>query len=115
MGVTNYEELVELVPEGHENAVKRKELSVLASVPDREVRRLIEIARANGIPICNFQDGKGYFISWNPKDISRTIAINQARVISMENSLLRPMKQILAQIPGQTSIFADIDEVRELI
>lgn len=58
----------EFIPTGRENAVSRSYLAKVVGKDDRKVRRMIEEARAAGALICNDQDGKGYWISEDPKE-----------------------------------------------
>lgn len=58
--------IADLIPKGRENAISKRELLNLCVLhdlckTDREMRRLIEIARI-GYVILNNSDGKGYYI-----------------------------------------------------
>lgn len=55
------DKLSEIIPEGEDNAVTRTYLTIKLGLSDREVRKAIEAARADGLLICNAQDGRGYF------------------------------------------------------
>ena len=50
----------EYIPFGQKNAISRKRLSGMTGLPDRQNRKMIEIARRT-VPIINLQDGNGYF------------------------------------------------------
>ena len=104
----NYEELINMIPEGCENAIPRYELRLKASITDRDMRQKIEDARADGVPVLNF--GRGYFISHDPDDIRWFIQMNTARIASISR-WLKPMKEMAAQIPGQANLLTDMDEV----
>lgn len=55
MNITDY------IPEGHENAISRKNLCALTGLSDRKIRQMIEEARRNTIIISN-DDGSGYWL-----------------------------------------------------
>lgn len=75
--------IVDLIPTGKANAVTRAQLCALTGLSDRNVRRLIEIARIEGEIIINAQDGAGYYVSDNPEDIRRQMATNRSRAMSI--------------------------------
>lgn len=83
--------IVDYIPTGKDNAVTRAQLCALTGLGDRAVRKLIEIARVEGAVIVNHQDGNGYYISNDPKDIRRQIATNNSRAMSIlrQQKLLR--------------------------
>lgn len=54
-------DILDHIPTGHDNAVRREELSRRTGFNDRTVRILIHEARRT-IPILNMQDSRGYFI-----------------------------------------------------
>ena len=47
---------------GHENAVKRHTQAAGQDVTDRQMRRMIELARQAGWQILNDGDGAGYYL-----------------------------------------------------
>lgn len=55
------ESLLELIPTGSKNAIKRSCLCKLSGLLDRAMRDLLHEARKK-IPVINLQNGKGYFI-----------------------------------------------------
>lgn len=55
------EELEFCLKTGRSNAVKEKVLAQMMDTSRRRVRKIIEIARNNGIPVI--ADGHGYFIA----------------------------------------------------
>lgn len=57
------ERLLNHLGTGQRNAKKREALAVEMELPDREMRRVISRARTvDRVPICNFQNGRGYFL-----------------------------------------------------
>lgn len=54
-------EILNYIPVGSQNAVKRKWLCSITGLIDRTMRSLLHEARKK-IPIINLQNGKGYFI-----------------------------------------------------
>ena len=75
---------------GKDNAVTREQLCTMTGLPDRSVRRLIADARDNGVVILNAQDGAGYYISDDPKELQRQYNTNRRRAMS----ILRQQKYI---------------------
>ncbi len=63
--------LIDLIPIGKENAITRPDLIHLSGIPDRELRREIEALRMLGHPICNDQNGRGYYLADNAEDLQR--------------------------------------------
>lgn len=57
--MSKLEYLSEIIPIGRDNAIPRRELSVLLNLPDRETRLLVERLRRMGNVICS--DEGGYF------------------------------------------------------
>lgn len=53
--------ILDFIPKGKENAIKRTNLAPLVGVKDRDVRKEIQKARMY-CPIINLQNGDGYFI-----------------------------------------------------
>ena len=53
--------ILDYIPFGKENAIRRGELIRLTGLDDRSMRKLIEKEQLNGNLILNMQDGKGYF------------------------------------------------------
>lgn len=53
--------ILDYIPTGRENAVKRTWLCKATGLDDRTVRYAISMARRD-MPILNMQDGRGYFI-----------------------------------------------------
>lgn len=95
--------IVELIPVGKENAVTREMLTTLSGLPDRTVRKLIEIARIEGVIIVNDSDGKGYYISEDPEDIRRQMATNHHRAMSILRQQ-RLLRRKLREIEGADQI-----------
>ena len=70
---------------GKENATNREALSMYLGITDRQVRRLIQIARDDGALILNAQDGKGYYLAdaSDLDDIERQYRQDTARAMSI--------------------------------
>ena len=54
-------DILDYIPTGRKNSIKRSELCRRTGINDRAMRALIHKARGT-IPILNMQDGNGYFI-----------------------------------------------------
>lgn len=52
--------IVDYIPYGKENAIRRGSLVLITGMSDRSVREAISRARRN-TPILNMQDGSGYY------------------------------------------------------
>lgn len=78
---------------GKENAKTRKELVKRTGVCDREVRESIERLRRKYI-ILNDQDGTGYYMSENLREIMRCYMQEFKRAISIL-ARLKPMRGFL--------------------
>lgn len=72
--------VLELIPMGRENAIKRRELAELASLTDRQMRRAIQQLRAEGAPILNDMDGRGYYVSYEKREMQRQIKQIKSRI-----------------------------------
>ena len=59
------------IPVGRDNPIRRIDLKRMLGIPDRIMRDLITTLRAQGWPILNNQDGRGYYIADNEADIER--------------------------------------------
>ena len=67
--MTNTERLISILPEGHENAMKRRALAEKMDMADRAMRQAVMEAKIRDrVPICNFGDGKGYFVAKTPEE-----------------------------------------------
>lgn len=75
-------DIVKHVPEGREQGVGRKELARLCGVGDRYMRDMLEMARHDGVPIINLQDGHGYYISYEVDDLKPQYYLTLSRVES---------------------------------
>lgn len=60
-GIKADEYILQFIPTGSKNAIKRETLVALAAMDDRNVREAISKAR-HKIPILNLSDGRGYYI-----------------------------------------------------
>lgn len=63
--------LIDLIPIGRTNAIRRAALCQRCGMGDRKMRDEIKQLRDKGIPVLNNQDGSGYYISNDPDEIRR--------------------------------------------
>lgn len=63
-----FENIVDYIPVGHENAISRKELARKTGLTDRILRKEIEKARETTC-ICNMSDGAGYYIPTELREV----------------------------------------------
>ncbi len=61
--------ILDFIPERHENAIPRGTLSRLTGLTDSQNRHLIMKARMDGNIILNLEDGRGYFIPALPEEL----------------------------------------------
>lgn len=102
--------IADFIPVGKENAVTREQLCRLTGLSDRVNRKLIEIARTEGVIIVNDSDGEGYYISEEEADIRRQINTNHHRAMSIlrQQKLLRQKLRELSNAGQMT-----IDDAKE--
>lgn len=84
--------VVEAIPVGKENAVTREKLSQTLMMPDRQVRKCIQIARDAGVLIVN--TGGGYYITDELDEIERQYWQDTRRALSVL-ARRREMRRIL--------------------
>ena len=94
--------VVDLIPYGRKNAIKRAELLRNYEGNDREMRREIQDARNEEI-IINLSDGRGYFRPESRSEIAAYIAQETARARTIERNI-RVAKRKLAEVDGQTTL-----------
>lgn len=91
MGIERY------IPYGRENAVTRSQLRRITGLPDRTLRKAIQTARIEGIPILNDQSGRGYYISDNIDEIARQYHQNEHRakaILVQQKHLRKRLKEV---------------------
>lgn len=83
--------IIDFIPYGKENAVKRDYLCSLLGLRDRKMRQLIQREKELGAIIINDQNGDGYYRSDDDCDLIRQMSQNQSRINSMskQNKYLR--------------------------
>lgn len=91
-----FENIVDYIPVGHENAVTREQLSKLTKMSDRKVRKAIEKARETTC-ICNMSDGAGYYIPTELREVELFIRQESARGKSVFRNLrgAKTMKKLM--------------------
>lgn len=95
-------DILEFIPYGRKNAIKRHTLSELTGLSDRDTRRLIEQARQE-TPIINLSDGNGYYRPDDKDDLEKYILQEQARA----KKILKNIKSACEQynkIEGQLTL-----------
>lgn len=81
---------------GAENAIPRAALVAVTGWPDRELRRNIEKARAEGMVIANDQKGGGYYRPATKEELLRQYAQSRSRTLAQ----LRQQKFIRRSLNG---------------
>lgn len=74
--------LISAIPVGKNNAVTNYQLRELLGISDREVRRLVSIARRE-VCIINDQNGKGYYMPESRAEAEKWIKQETARAKSI--------------------------------
>ena len=86
--MTSTEKLLGILGRGKENAVDRFCLAEKMDMRDRDMREAVMMARIRDrVPICNDQDGKGYYLPASQEEIRR-----------QRRQILRRGKAIFAQL-----------------
>ncbi len=75
--------VIDAIPAGRENAIKRAVLSEKVGMTDRKMRKMIEMARSMGCIIVNDQTGAGYYQSDDLDEIERQYRQDTARAMSI--------------------------------
>ena len=77
--------IVEKIVSGGQERITSKELSKLFRVKDSVVRKAVNVARRNGIPICS--SPKGYYYSECNEDIIQTIKSLKHRITDIQGAV----------------------------
>lgn len=88
--MTEVEMLVAALGRGRENAKKRRQLSQDLGMSDRRMRKLIELAQQEGYPVINFQDGAGYSLAADDRELVRY----QRQEIARANAIIRKARKM---------------------
>lgn len=83
MASPTYELLSELIPFGRENAIPRRDLAEKLSMSDREMRRMIEQARYEGLFVMNDQSGVGYYRTMDLAELKRQYDQDTSRALKI--------------------------------
>ena len=90
--------LAEILPKDKSSAVTQTYLSDALGVSKRTVRQLVQQARHEGICICS-TPYDGYWLSSKSEDIEETIAILNAQISTLSDTV-ESMKKMEAEICG---------------
>jgi predicted transcriptional regulator len=77
--------ILDYIPFGKDNAVRRSTLADLTKLTDREVRKILKNLIQYGV-IANYQNG-GYYRTKDITEIETAIKIEQARLKSVEHTI----------------------------
>lgn len=95
--MNDIERYLQYIPWGHENAITRDVLKVLAfDGDDRKARKFIADATEAGYPIVTECDGKGYFLTDDPVILERDCRREEARA----KSILRRVEAKRSMLKG---------------
>ena len=74
-------DIIVLIPMGEGNRITSAEISKLTNIKGPTIRKIINKARADFIPIAS--DDKGYFMAETPDELDHTIAQINSRIHKM--------------------------------
>lgn len=95
-------DILEFIPHGRKNAIRRDDLRDIIGVTDREMRVMIADARKKA-PIVNLSDGCGYYIPDDKDDLLKYILQEQARAKKILNNIRIACKEF-NKITGQMTL-----------
>ena len=78
---TKIEQLKNIL-ENRKEAISRKNLAYALDMTDRQMRKLIELARLNDIPVIPDLDNGGYMLARTADEIARFTATMRSRAIN---------------------------------
>ena len=88
-----YRRVIELIPEGRENAIHMKELAILLEVDERFIRHAISDARKSGVLVLS-NDCDGYFFSNNEEDLKTFCYLTNAKIESMKKAVAPAQRKL---------------------
>lgn len=95
-------DILEFIPYGRENAIKRKTLRDLIGCTDREMRNYIAQVRKE-TPVINLQDGSGYYRPKDKDELQRYIMQEKARAEKILKNI-NVACQVYNEITGQLTL-----------
>lgn len=75
--------IAQTIPFGRENAVRRDTLATMLGTSDRQMRKMLQAAREEGVIILNAQDGRGYYQSADIDEMTAQYRQDTARAMSI--------------------------------
>ena len=76
-------DLYSILCEGRDKATQLEVLSDYLGISERKVRSMIEDLTANGMVVCNLQNGKGYYKPATDEDYEAALKLNASRLHSL--------------------------------
>lgn len=95
--------ILDFIPFGKENSISRSELSKVTGLPDRAMRKEIELARRDTC-IINNQNGKGYYRPTDKAEVERYIKQEESRAKKIFMAL-GGARKYLDSMDGQTTLY----------
>lgn len=110
-----YQSFIKAIPYGEDNAISQKELSVIWKTSERDVRRIITIARMDGNVIAATEHG--YFYPTTGSELLRYFGLASARVRTSHRCLV-PVKKLIDEYLSEMeeyyeTLFSDEGETTE--
>lgn len=99
----NWEQVINYIPKGRENAISRSQLAALTGFPDRVNRQAIEDARHHGVMVISGSNTKGYYITDDYTEWQGFLEEHRRRALSElslynEGIKLLPIEYIAAEV-----------------
>ena len=89
------------IPHGIDNAISQAELVARTGLESRVVRKLIENARRNKVPICSLNNG--YYFPANKAEALPYLKAQQSR-INTGNTVITAVEDYVSGVGGDVSV-----------
>ena len=97
-------DLLDLLPRGHDHAITGEKLARALNTETRTITQLIQIARAEGAPICaSCGDPPGYFLTDDPDELERYLKSLDRRLRNVRKTR-EACAETLEHMTGQTGM-----------
>ena len=80
--MNGFEKILYTEHRGKNNAITSKQIEKEFGYKGKDIRRIVNEMRCQGIPICSYS--KGYFYAASVDDINETLAHLKSRIISIQ-------------------------------
>ncbi len=91
-------DVIELIPYGRKNAVSQGDLATLCSTDKRTIRKAVECARRQGVPICS--DNSGYYFPEDAEEARHYVQMQKHRIRTAA-IVLQPVEKYIREHGGK--------------